>query len=112
MREYIKKIQSKPEDVRKSYVFGAMVVSMIFVGSIWVYSVHDILSSDTEEVATEEVSPFALFRDSFNATYDNISASVGSVSFSRMIQEEVVVPSETEMLSPDVPPSLNIELPE
>jgi hypothetical protein len=68
-----------------------MAVSMALVGFVWFYGLSDRLISDATEKAqvatsvngsTQDEGPFALLKDSISSTYHNISASVGSISFS------------------------------
>jgi len=81
MRAYIRKLQSKPETVRKQIFAGAMIFSMVFVGIVWVNSMGYILFASPELTKQEEiVKPFALFKQTISETVDNISASVGNVS--------------------------------
>ncbi len=79
MRAYIKKLQAKDEIVRKQIFFGLMVFSMAIVGSIWIYNLTDRFDDKVKEQAREDVKPFKLFANSISNTYDNISASVGSI---------------------------------
>lgn len=81
MREYIKKLQSKPEPVRKQIVVGLMAVSMLFVGVVFVYSMRSTINGNDESQAkVDSLAPFRLLGDSISDTYNNMSASVGKVS--------------------------------
>ncbi len=80
MRAYIKKLQSKNEFVRKQIFIGAMIVSMVFVGFIWVYNLNNRFNNNEVSVQTQkDVKPFKIFTDSLSNTYNNISASVGNI---------------------------------
>jgi len=82
MISYIRKLQSKPEEVRKQILVASLVFSMAIVGSIWVYSLTDRFGEKKIAVVVEEdskeISPFKLFMNSVSDTYDSISASVGN----------------------------------
>ncbi len=86
MYSYIKKLQSKQEHVRKQILVGSMIVCMSFVIVVWGYSLND--SYTTRQVATTDnsVKPFTLFSNSVTNAFTNISASVGSISFSKKEQ--------------------------
>ncbi len=79
MRDYIKKLQSKPEPVRKQFLVGWMVVSMSLVAVVWVYSIQSTVSTDKLAKKNDAVAPFKLFGESVAKTYDSITASVGNV---------------------------------
>ena len=81
MREYIKKLQNKPEDVRKRIVVGTVLSCMVLVFAVWVYNLTDRFSSpDIKEQVRSDIKPFTLFKNSMSDTYKNISASVGKAS--------------------------------
>jgi hypothetical protein len=83
MNEYIKKLQSKPEDVRKRILVGSLIGSMAFVALVWGYNLSDRFNGEKapEQVATSEsnIKPFELFTNSIGNTYKNITASVGNI---------------------------------
>jgi len=81
MREYIKKLQAKSEESRKQILIGTLVVSMFFVGVIWVSSFKYKFNNDeVAKIDTDQgVKPFALFGQTISDTYSNITASVGSI---------------------------------
>jgi hypothetical protein len=85
MRAYIKKLQAKDEIVRKQIFFGLMVISMAFVGFIWIYNLTDRFDNKVKEQAREDLKPFKLFANSLSGTYENISASVGNISKGKII---------------------------
>jgi hypothetical protein len=89
MRAYIKKLQAKDEIVRKQIFAGLMVVSMAFVGFIWIYNLGDRLDHKAKEQVREDVKPFKLFANSLSSTYKNISASVGNISTSKTEEKKV-----------------------
>jgi hypothetical protein len=89
MRAYIKKLQAKDEIVRKQIFFGLMVVSMAFVGFIWIYNLGDRFDSKVKEQVREDVKPFKLFANSLSSTYQNISASVGNISTPKKAEQKV-----------------------
>lgn len=80
MRAYIKKIQSKPEDIRKQILVGSLIVCMSFVGLIWVNSLGYKFNKDTKLKVEEDIKPFNMFKQTISNTYNNISASVGNIS--------------------------------
>jgi len=89
MRAYIKKLQSKEEIVRKQILVGSLVVSMAFVGVVWVYSLNDRFSNKELVDAgseTQQVKPFALFSNSVTNAYQNITASVGNFT---LVKKEI-----------------------
>ncbi|MES2930328.1 MAG: hypothetical protein V4665_00900 [Patescibacteria group bacterium] len=80
---YVKKLQSKPEHVRKQILVGILAVSMFLVGSVWVYGLSAHESRPRTQASSESsLKPFALFKNSVSSAYQNISASVGNISFS------------------------------
>ncbi|MFA7315631.1 MAG: hypothetical protein WC059_02395 [Candidatus Paceibacterota bacterium] len=106
MREYIKKLQSKPEPVRKQIVVGLMAVSMLFVGVVFVYSMRSTINgNEKSQTKAESLAPFRLLGDSISETYNNMSASVGKVAIpTDAPAEDVPSVSETpEVLSETVP---------
>jgi len=78
MRTYIKKLQSKPEHVRKQIFFGSLVVCMAFVSFVWIGNLGYRFSQKSSQEVKEEIRPFALFGQSISNTYNSISASVGN----------------------------------
>jgi len=85
MKEYIKKIQSKPEHVRKQYLWIYVVLSMVIVGGIWSFSLTNRFG-EKKEVAqkSEETGPFKLFGETIRNTVSGVTASVGSIKSSSM----------------------------
>ncbi len=85
MHTYIKKLQSKEEPVRKQILVASLAVCMAIVGSVWVYGMTDRTKARNIVVAETEQGPkpFALFAGSVSDAFKNITASVGSVSFSK-----------------------------
>jgi len=80
MREYIKKIQSKPENTRKQILVGSLVVAMSLVGVIWVSSLGYKFSKNSSVSTEDTIKPFALFGKTISDSYKNVTASVGSIS--------------------------------
>lgn len=84
MNSYIRKLQSKPEVIRKQILLASLVFSMAIVGSVWIYSLADRFNEKevVKAVETNEgsLSPFKLFVSSISSAYDSISASVGNLS--------------------------------
>lgn len=78
MKQYIQKIRSKPDHERKQYALLWTIVSMAFVGGVWIYSMSDRFNSNTKVQAKEDIKPFSLLGKSLSDTYSNISASIGS----------------------------------
>jgi hypothetical protein len=95
MRAYIKKLQSKPEDIRKQILIGLLVVCMSFVGLIWVSSLGYKFNKESKIKVEEDIKPFALFSQTISDTYNNISASVGSIPLGKK-QSEVKVEEKEE----------------
>jgi hypothetical protein len=82
MRAYIKKLQSKEENVRKQILVGLMIFSMAIVGSIWIYNLTGRFDEKVGAQASADMKPFALLGSSISDAFKNISASVGNISFS------------------------------
>jgi len=80
MRAYIKKLQSKPENIRKQIFFGSLIVCMFFVSLIWVGGLGYKFSKKPEVKTENEIKPFSLFSQSISDTYKNVTASVGDIS--------------------------------
>lgn len=91
MRAYIKKIQAKEEDARKRILVGTLIVSMFLVGSVWVYGLTDRFGKKEVAIADEtSVKPFALFKDSISNLYQDVTASVGNISFAPKSEQKQV----------------------
>ncbi len=80
MNKYIEKLQSKDEVVRKRMFAGMLFISMVIIGSIWIYNLGDRFNGEVKSQAQNDIKPFKLFANSLTDTYKNISASVGSIS--------------------------------
>lgn len=80
MRTYIKKLQSKPEYIRKQILFGSLIVSMVFVSFVWIGSLGYKFNKETAVKTEEDIKPFALFGQTISDTYSGIRASVGNIS--------------------------------
>lgn len=90
MRAYIKKLQSKEESTRKQILVGAMIGSMSIVGLIWFYSLGVRFGNEeVKEQVSQDIKPFKLFSNSIKDTYNNISASVGSIPSKNNTKVEV-----------------------
>jgi hypothetical protein len=97
MLKYIKKIQSKPEHVRKQVLVGSLVVCMSLVFVLWIGSLGYKFGKNNKPVVAENTAtkPFALFSKTISETYNNVSASVGKISTTKITpKEEVKVDSE------------------
>ena len=79
MRQYIKKLQSKPEIVRKQMMYGFIAVSMSIVVLIFLSTLGHRFGPQNIAKVKEDIKPFALFGQAVSDTYGNISASVGSI---------------------------------
>jgi hypothetical protein len=89
MFEYIRKLKTKPEQVKKQILAGAMIVSMSFVVLVWFFSLGGRFGTPEVAVKTEsDIKPFKLFAKSMSDTYKNIGASLGSISFSKKDSKE------------------------
>jgi len=87
MRTYIKKLQSKPEHIRKQIFFGSLVVCMAFVSFIWIGTLGNKFNKETAIKTEEDIKPFALFGQSISDTYGSVKASVGSISLPKDKEE-------------------------
>jgi hypothetical protein len=79
MRQYIKKLQSKPEVVRKQIMFGFIAVSMSIVVLIFISTIGHRFGPQNIAKVQDDIKPFALFGQAVSNTYNNISASVGNI---------------------------------
>ncbi len=100
MRTYIKKLQSKPEYIRKQIFFGSLIVSMAFVSIIWINSFGTKFNKETAAQTEEDIKPFALFGKSISDTYGNVKASVGNIS---LPNEKEEVKKENEKMIELIP---------
>lgn len=81
MFEYIRKLKTKPEQIRKQILAGAMIVSMSFVVLVWFFSLGGRFGTPEIAVKTEsDIKPFKIFAQSLGDTYKNVSASLGNIS--------------------------------
>lgn len=88
MYTYVKKLQSKSEDSRKRILVGSLVLCMSFVVFIWVVGLGSKFYKE-ENIAkenTEIKKPFALLKESFSNTLNNLTASTGNIP---IIKKEV-----------------------
>lgn len=100
MKDYIYKLRSKPEEIRKQYMFFFIAIFMTIVGGIWIYSLTNTLAgkSDNPSVGvSEDVKPFSLFANTIKDTYQNIKASA-SDPFTKDKKE--VIPVENQKMIP------------
>jgi hypothetical protein len=87
MYTYIKKLQSKSEDTRKRILTGSLIVCMSFVVFVWVSSLSSRFHKVENVASGEEViKPFALFKQSFSGTIDNITASAGNIKATKKVE--------------------------
>lgn len=102
MRTYIRKLQSKPVEVRKQMLVVSLVVSMAVVGAVWIYGLTYRFSDKGQEVAIEEkpetASPFKLFKNSIGSAYNNISASVSNISSDKEDTNTEAEPKQIQMI--------------
>lgn len=90
MRQYIKKLQSKPEHIKKQILVGSLVLSMFFVGFVWVSGLNSKFSQPKPVVAEKTMNPFNVLKQSIGETYTNVTASVGNItSMKKQIEKEV-----------------------
>jgi hypothetical protein len=82
MRTYVRKLQSKPEIVRKQILIGSMIVSMSFVGFVWIKTLGYRFYENKITKQEEQVKPFALLKQLTGETVENITASIGNASSS------------------------------
>jgi hypothetical protein len=83
------RLKTKPEQVKKQILAGAMIVSMSFVVLVWFFSLGGRFGTPEVAVKTEsDIKPFKLFAKSMSDTYKNIGASLGSISFSKKDSKE------------------------
>jgi hypothetical protein len=87
MHHYVKKLQSKPEPVRKQILVAALALSMFIVGSVWIY---DLAGPKPQQQAQSDTTtkPFALFKNSITSAYENISASVGNIKKDTVVEQD------------------------
>jgi len=102
MREYIKTLQDKSENKRKQILVVSLIVSMVFVSSIWIYGLEDHFGAkpQAKAVSTTEEKPFALFGDSLTGTYKNLVASVGNISFAKK-KDLITPPKQIDLIVVD-----------
>ncbi|HAE36795.1 TPA: hypothetical protein DCX66_03490 [Candidatus Nomurabacteria bacterium] len=98
MRTYIKNLQKKEEGKRKQIFAGAMIVSMFFVGVIWIYGLGVRFGNpEVKEKTREDIKPFKLFSNSLSDTYSNVSASVGKASSKDTVKTETEQKDEKQI---------------
>jgi hypothetical protein len=98
MPEYIKKLQSKSEIVRKQILVGSLVVCMAFVGVIWISTLGYKFSKENTANTQDVIKPFALFGQTLSDTYSNVSASVGNISSSLKNSGQKVAPKSEKQI--------------
>ena len=50
--EKIENVRRQPEHIRMRYVWGSLIVSMLFIVSIWLLSLHESFSSLSKDTPT------------------------------------------------------------
>lgn len=103
MYEYIKKLQAKSAGARKRILYVYMTVFMSFVFLVWIYGLGYRINHQKDIVARSEneIKPLSLFKNSIVNTYENITASVGSVkSIPKLIntEEGELIDKQIEMI--------------
>ena len=78
IEEKVKKLQSKPEPVRKQILALWMFISVFVVGGSWYLTLHARFAPNTVAKASDDLKPFKLFGQSISSTYSDITASVGN----------------------------------
>jgi len=97
MRTYIKKLQAKPEHIRKQILFGAVTLSMVLVVFVWVSSLG-YKFSQKPVVAEKAMNPFNVLKQSIGETYTNVTASVGSISnINKQIEQKIVPENQKQV---------------
>jgi hypothetical protein len=100
MREYIHKLQNKPEDHRKLLLIVFMAISMSIVAGVWVYSLNQRFSTPTvAEKSRDDIKPFILLGDSIKNTYQNITASAGTT----VIEKDVTAEKQIDLIPVEQP---------
>lgn len=80
IENHINKIKSKPENIRKQYLWLYIIVIMVIVFGIFVLSLKNrYVDKKIVEKTKEDIKPFHLFTNSLKNTFSNMTASVGSV---------------------------------
>ena len=89
MREYIKKLRSKPEHIRKQILTASLIACMSIVLLVWISGLgYQFTKSRAED--KETTKPFALLGQTISETYSNITASVGNVKSIKKEEEKKV----------------------
>lgn len=96
MRTYIKKLQSKPEHIRKQILFSSLIVCMAFVSFVWIGTFGHKFNKENSVKTKEDIKPFALFGQTISNTYSNVKASVGNISLP--IKKDEIKKEEGKMI--------------
>jgi hypothetical protein len=96
MHKYIRKLQAKPEIVRKQILIGSMIVSMFFISLIWIGSIGSSFKKEKTADTENVIKPFAMFKETISGTFNDIGASVGSIPSMLKQDSSTEAPVETE----------------
>lgn len=81
IKKHIQHLRSKPEDIRRQILAGALLVCMLLVVGIWALELGLHFGNGKVISKTkEDIKPFALFGSKIKSAYSNVSASVGNIS--------------------------------
>ena len=81
MKHYIKKLQTKPDHIKKQILVVSTVVLCGIVLSFWVFTLKYRFSSDENKTSLQsDLKPFGMLKEGVSKTYQDLSASVGAVN--------------------------------
>jgi hypothetical protein len=93
MFDTIKRLQKKPESVRRRIAFGISIAIVFIIALIWISTLSSRTSSDrVERIETLNVTPLSSVKDSFSQIFDRLSSKLRGV-------EEYVAPAPKEPLN-------------
>lgn len=89
MFKYFKNLRYRNKAVRQKAFTILMVISMVFVGAIWVFSLSSRFNRKVKTQANNSLKPFKIFSNSLVKTYNNMTASVSKIPNPKKIIESV-----------------------
>ncbi len=76
MKKFIKKIQNKPEHVRKQILYVATIAIGGLIVIFWIFTLQYRFSSIDAAKVQEELKPFSIIKDNIASTYNDVSSKI------------------------------------
>lgn len=77
--EKIEEIRSKPEHVRRQYVWAMVAISMVFILAIWFFSMKSEVAADKQSVLPDNLKNSPVINQ-FNEQKDSLKGAVEGIN--------------------------------